>query len=132
MPKGLNKMMIIGNLGKDPDLRFTAGADSICKLLIATTDSFKDKDGNRQDETEWHNVVLWNRLAEIAGDYLRKGNQVYIEGKKKTRKWQDSEGKDCYTVEIIASNMQILGGKQKETPDAFPTHHSENPGGENA
>ena len=124
----LNKVQIIGNLGKDPDLRYTPNSTPVCKLVIATTEKVKQGD-IWVDETEWYNIVLWNRKAEIAGDYLRKGNQVYIEGKKKTRKWQDENGKDCYFVEIIASDMQILGGKGHDTPDAFPANHQEPPSG---
>lgn len=122
-------MQIIGHLGRDPDLRYTPSGAAVCKLLIATTDSHKDKNGERVEETEWHNVILCNRQAEIAAEYLRKGRQVYIEGKKRTRKWQDKEGHDRYTVEIIAKDMQILGGKGKDTPDNGPTYTSQdNPG----
>jgi len=128
MTGSLNKIQIIGNLGKDPELRYTANSKPICKLVIATTEKVKQND-DWVDETEWHNVVLWGRKAEVASDYLRKGNQVYIEGKKKTRKWQDNDKKDCYFVEIVASDMQILGGKGHDTPDAFPVHYPENASG---
>lgn len=132
MARSLNKVQLIGNLGRDPDLRFTPDGTPVCKLLIATTDKKLNKDTNQwEDDTEWHNVVLWNRKAEIAGDYLRKGNLVYVEGKKKTRKWQGDDGKDNYSVEIIASDMQILGGKGHDTPDAFPAQHDAS-GGQHA
>jgi single-strand DNA-binding protein len=128
MARGLNKVQLIGNLGKDPETRYTPSGAAVTKLLIATTDSWKDKQtGERIEETEWHNVVLWNRLAEIAEKYLRKGRQVYIEGKKKTRKWQDKDGNDRYTVEIIGNDMQLLGGRGDDTPDNGPTYQSEQP-----
>lgn len=116
-------MQIIGHLGRDPELRHTVSGAPVCRLLIATSDAYRDKStGELVEETEWHSAVLWNRLAEIAAEYLRKGRQVYVEGKKRTRKWQDKDGNDRYTVEIIASNMQILGGRGNDTPDAGPTY----------
>jgi len=134
MARGLNKVQLIGNLGRDPETRYTPSGAAVTKLLIATADSWNDKQtGQRIEETEWHNVVLWNRLAEVAEKYLRKGRQVYIEGKKKTRKWQDKDGNDRYTVEIIANDMQLLGGKGDDTPDNGPTHQSQdgtNPDGD--
>ena len=109
----LNKVMIIGNLGRDPEVRYTPNGNAVCNVSVATTRQWKNKDsGERQEETEWHRVVFYDRLAEIAGEYLKKGRSVYVEGRLKTRKWQDKEGKDQYTTEIIATEMQMLGGRE--------------------
>ena len=107
----LNKAILIGNLGKDPEQRFMPNGDAVCNFSIATKESYKDKNGDKQEKTEWHNVVIYGKLAEIAGQYLKKGSSVYIEGRIQTRKWQDNGGNDRYTTEIIASAMQMLGGK---------------------
>ncbi len=108
----VNKVTLIGNLGRDPEVRYTANGAAICNLGLATSRSWKDKaSGDKVEETEWHRVVLYDRLAEIAGEYLKKGRSVYIEGRLKTRKWQDKEGKDVYTTEVVAENMQLLGGR---------------------
>ncbi len=112
MARGINKVIIVGNLGNDPEVRYTASGAAVATLSIATSDSWKDKNtGEQQERTEWHRVVMFNRLGEIAGEYLRKGSQVYIEGKLQTNKWQDKEGQDRYTTEIIANEMQMLGGR---------------------
>lgn len=112
MARGINKVILIGNLGKDPDIRYTAGGAAVANVTIATNESWKDKTtGEMQERTEWHNVVFFSRLAEIVGEYLRKGSQVYIEGRLQTRKWQDKSGNDRYTTEIIANEMQMLGGR---------------------
>ncbi len=109
----LNKVQIIGNLGRDPEVRYTPNGNAVCNVSVATTRQWKNKDsGERQEETEWHRVVFYDRLAEIAGEYLKKGRSVYVEGRLKTRKWQDKEGKDQYTTEIIATEMQMLGGRE--------------------
>ena len=109
----VNKVIVLGNLGKDPDLRHLPNGDAVCNFSLATTESWKDKEGNKQDKTEWHNVVIFRKLAEIAGEYLKKGRPVYIEGRLQTRKWQDKEGKDRYTTEIIADQMQMLGSRDE-------------------
>jgi len=109
----VNKVIVLGNLGKDPELRHLPNGDAVCNFSLATTESWKDKDGNKQDKTEWHNVVIFRKLAEIAGEYLKKGRPVYIEGRLQTRKWQDKEGKDRYTTEIVADQMQMLGGRDE-------------------
>ena len=107
----VNKVILMGNLGRDPETRFTANGAAVCNLRIATTRSWKDKaSGERREETEWHSVVLYDRLAEVAGEYLRKGRPVYVEGRLQTRKWQDKEGQDRYTTEIVGNEMQMLGG----------------------
>jgi len=106
----LNKVMLIGNLGADPETRFTQDGTCVCNLRLATTEKFKSRDGNQQERTEWHRIVMWGRLGEIANQYLSKGSRVYIEGKIETRKWQDRDGNDKYTTEIRANEMKMLGG----------------------
>ena len=112
MARGINKVILVGNLGADPETRYTASGAAITNITVATSESWRDKQtGENQERTEWHRVVFFNRLAEIAGEYLRKGSQIYIEGKLKTRKWQDNNGNDRYTTEIEAREMQMLGGR---------------------
>ncbi len=112
MARGINKVILVGNLGNDPDVRYTASGAAVANVSIATTDSWKDKEsGEMQDRTEWHKVVFFGRLAEIVAEYLKKGSQVYVEGRLQTRKWQDKEGHDRYTTEIVAGEMQMLGGR---------------------
>jgi len=108
----VNKVILMGNLGRDPEVRYSPDGAAVCNVSIATTSSWKDKtSGERREETEWHRVVFYNRLAEIAGEYLKKGRPVYVEGRIKTRKWQNKEGVDQYTTEVVADNMQLLGGR---------------------
>ncbi|MEA2114140.1 MAG: single-stranded DNA-binding protein [Thermodesulfobacteriota bacterium] len=104
----INKAILIGNLGADPELRYTQSGTPVASFRIATTERWKDKEGNQQEQTEWHNIVAWSRLAEICGEYLNKGSRVYIEGKLQTRKWQDQNGNDRYTTEIVAREMKML------------------------
>ncbi len=112
MARGVNKVILVGNLGKDPEVRYMPSGGAVANVTIATSESWKDKQtGEQRDRTEWHNVVFYNRLAEIAGEYLKKGSQAYIEGSLRTRKWQDKNGLDRYTTEIIASEMQMLGSR---------------------
>ncbi len=112
MARGINKVILVGNLGKDPEVRYTSSGTAVANITIATSEQWKDKQsGQTQERTEWHNVVFYNRLAEIVGEYLRKGSQVYVEGSLRTRKWQDKSGNDRYTTEIIANEMQMLGGR---------------------
>ena len=106
----LNKVMLIGNLGADPETRFTQDGTCVCNLRLATTEKFKNRNGEQQERTEWHRIVMWGRLGEIANQYLSKGSRVYIEGKIETRKWQDRDGNDKYTTEIRANEMKMLGG----------------------
>jgi single-strand DNA-binding protein len=109
----VNKVTLIGNLGRDPEVRYTPNGAAVCNVSIATTRNWKDKNsGDKVEETEWHRVVFYDRLAEIAGEYLKKGRSVYVEGRLKTRKWQDKDGKDTYTTEIVAEQMQLLGGRE--------------------
>ncbi len=112
MARGINKVILVGNCGQDPETRYMPSGGAVTNISIATSESWKDKQtGQPQERTEWHRVVFFNRLAEIAGEYLRKGSQVYVEGSLRTRKWQDQGGQDRYTTEIVASEMQMLGGR---------------------
>lgn len=108
----VNKVIIVGNLGKDPETRYAPSGDAICNITLATTESWKDKStGEKRESTEWHRVVFFGKLAEIAGQYLKKGSQIYVEGSLRTRKWQDKDGQDRYTTEIRADVMKMLGGR---------------------
>lgn len=109
--RGVNKVIIVGNLGNDPEVRYMPNGNAVANLSIATSESWKDQQGQQQERTEWHRVTMYRRLAEVAGEYLKKGSQVFIEGKLQTRKWQDQQGNDRYTTEIIADNMQMMGGR---------------------
>jgi single-strand DNA-binding protein len=112
MARGINKVILVGNLGQDPDTKAMPSGMTVCNIRIATSDSWKDKtSGEMKEQTEWHSVAMFGRLAEIAGEYLKKGSQVYIEGRLRTRKWQDKSGNDRYTTEIVANEMQMLGGR---------------------
>ncbi len=109
----VNKVIIVGNLGKDPEVRYMPSGGAICNVNVATTRQWKNKEsGEKQEETDWHRIVFFDRLAEIAGEYLKKGRSVYVEGRLRTRKWTDKEGKDQYTTEVVATEMQMLGGRE--------------------
>ncbi|HET8667114.1 MAG TPA: single-stranded DNA-binding protein [Terriglobales bacterium] len=111
MPKSVNKVILVGHLGKDPEVKYTPSGTAVASFSVATSERFKDKDGNWQDRTEWHNVVLWQRLAEIAGEYLKKGRQVYIEGRLQTRSWDDKNtGEKKYRTEVVGNDIVLLGG----------------------
>src|SRR5690606_9201086 len=138
MARGVNKVILIGNLGRDPEVRYMPSGSAVANITLATTEVWRDRQtGEQQERTEWHNVVFFNRLAEIAGEYLRKGSKVYVEGSLRTRKWQDKNGQDRYTTEIVASDMQMLdsrgsGGSsrwQQEAPaqDDFEPPQSSGP-----
>jgi len=107
----VNKVILIGRLGKDPETRYMTSGEAVTNCTLATSENWKDKSGEKQEKTEWHNLVFYRRLAEIAGEYLKKGSQIYIEGKLQTRKWQTKEGQDRYTTEIVVNEMTMLGGK---------------------
>jgi single-strand DNA-binding protein len=128
MARGINKVILIGNLGRDPQTRYTQGGDAVTNFSIATSESWKDKQsGEQQERTEWHNIVCFRRLGEIAGEYLRKGSKVYIEGRLQTRKWQDKEGHDRYTTEIVANDLQMMDsrGGAGDASDAPPRQMGE-------
>ncbi len=129
MARGVNKVILVGNLGQDPEVRYTGSGKAVAKITIATSDTWKDKDtGQMQERTEWHNVVLFGKLAEVAGEYLRKGSQVYIEGRLQTRKWEDQNGNTRYTTEVvvdISGQMQMLGGRSEGgAPKSAPNPNS--------
>ena len=126
MARGINKAIIVGNLGRDPEVRYTANGSAVANVTVATSESWKDKQsGERQERTEWHRVVFFGRLAEIAEEYLKKGSQVYIEGSIRTQKWQDKEsGQDRYTTEIVARDMQMLGSRGGEASGASDDYYS--------
>jgi single-strand DNA-binding protein len=109
----INKVILIGNLGRDPEVRYTPNGSAVCNVTLATTRNWKDKNsGDKVEETEWHRIVFYDRLAEIAGEYLKKGRSIYVEGRLKTRKWQDKDGAEKYTTEVIAEEMKMLGGRE--------------------
>ena|SRR5258708_7387132 len=113
MARGVNKVILIGNLGRDPEVRYSPNGQAVANVTIATSESWKDKNtGEKQERTEWHRIVFWGKLAEIAGEYLKKGSQIYIEGRIQTRKWQDKDGNERYTTEIVANEMQMLGSRE--------------------
>ena len=129
MARGINKVILIGNLGSDPELRYTANGDAVCAVNLATSESWKDKaSGEKQERTEWHRVVFWRQLAEILGQYTAKGSKIYIEGSLRNRKWQDNNGNDRYTTEIVVRDMQMLdsaggrdsGSSRSSAPAASP------------
>jgi len=111
MAGGVNKVILIGNLGKDPEVRFTSGGQAVANFTIATNDSWTDKQGQKQERTEWHRIVVWGKLAELCGEYLSKGRQCFVEGRLQTREWTDKEGKKNYTTEVVAQNVQFLGAR---------------------
>ena len=114
MAGGVNKVILVGNLGADPDMRYTPSGQGVCEMRIATSESWNDKNGQRQERTEWHRIVVWGKRAEICSKYLSKGRQVYVEGRIQTRQWDDKEGNKRYTTEIIAQDVQFLGGGGRE------------------
>jgi single-strand DNA-binding protein len=139
MARGVNKAIIIGTLGRDPEVKYTAGGSAIVNVSVATNETWKDRNtGENQERTEWHRIVIFGKLAEIAAQYLKKGSQVYFEGRIQTRKWQGQDGQDRYTTEIVANEMQMLGGRgessgapasdygrpQQSAPSASPSHSS--------
>ena len=128
----VNKVILVGNLGRDPETRYSTGGEAVANISVATTDSWKDKSGEKQERTEWHRVAFFGKLAEIAGEYLKKGSQVYVEGRLQTRKWQDKDGQDKYTTEIIADRMQMLGSRGGGGASAMgepPSDGERGPGG---
>lgn len=131
----VNKVIIVGNLGRDPEMKYLPSGDAVANFSVATTDTWKDKDGNKQEATEWHRVSFFGRQAEVCGQYLKKGSAVYVEGSIRTRKWQDKDGQDRYSTEIRGDRMQMLGGlgagthdaaRQNAQPQAQPSQQSGN------
>ncbi len=128
----VNKVIVVGNLGKDPEVRYMPSGSAICNITVATSRQWKDKtSGERQEETEWHRIVFFDRMAEIAGEYLKKGRPVYVEGRLKTRKWTDKDGVDKYTTEIVATDMQLLGSREGMGGGEEAGGYSRPPAGEN-
>lgn len=113
----INKAILIGRVGKDPETRYMSNGEAVTNLTLATSETWKDKSGEKKESTEWHNLTFYRKLAEIAGEYVKKGSMIYVEGKIQTRKWQDKEGKDRYTTEIVVHEMQMLGGKSESKED---------------
>jgi single-strand DNA-binding protein len=111
----VNKVIVLGNLGRDPEVKFTPGGQAVCNFSVATTDKWDDKSGQKQERTEWHRIVVWGKLAELCGQYLKKGRQAYVEGRLQTREWQDKDGNKRQTTEVVASQVQFLGGKGERT-----------------
>jgi single-strand DNA-binding protein len=111
MAGGVNKVILIGNLGADPEVRFTPGGQAVANFRVATNESWTDKQGQKQERTEWHRIVVWGKLAELCGEYLKKGRQAYVEGRLQTREWTDKENKKNYTTEVVAQTVQFLGGR---------------------
>lgn len=127
MARGVNKVILVGNCGKDPETKYMPSGGAVTNVSIATSESWKDKQtGETKERTEWHNIVFFNRLAEIVGEYVRKGSQIYIEGALRTRKWQDKSGQDRYTTEVVASEMQMLGSRQGGGDSYAPAQQSNN------
>lgn len=116
----LNKVMLIGNLGREPEIRYMPNGDAVANVALATAESWKDKNGEKQEKTEWHRVIFFGRQAEIAGEYLKKGSSIYIEGRLQTRKWNDKDGNERYTTEIVADRMQMLGGSREASREQNP------------
>ena len=131
MARGLNKAQLIGNLGADPEIRYTASGDAVASFSLATSDRWKDSNGQQQERTEWHNVVCWRKLAEIVGEHLAKGSRVYVEGMLRTRKWQGQDGGNRYTTEIHVDDLVMLGGNRATQPTTAsadaPPHPSADP-----
>lgn len=121
----VNKVILIGNLGKDPETRYMSNGDAVTNITLATTDTWKDKNGEKQEKTEWHRVTFYRKLAEIAGEYLKKGRPVYIEGRLETRKWTDKNGVERYTTDIIANDMKMLGNRSGSGSFESPDHEEE-------
>ncbi len=131
MARGINKVILIGNLGNDPDVRYTQGGAPVANITLATTDAWRDKaTGDTKERTEWHRLVFFGRLAEIVSEYLRKGARIYVEGRLQTREWEDRDGNKRYTTEIIANEMQMLGGKEERGGEARPREAAAPPGQE--
>ncbi len=120
---GVNKVILVGNLGKDPEVKYLDNGVAVANFSLATTENYKNKEGERVSQTEWHNVVMWRGLAEVAEKYLKKGASIYVEGKIRTRKWEDKEGNTRYNTEVLADNMTMLGGKKDSQQPSIDSSH---------
>lgn len=130
MARGINKVILVGNVGKDPEVRYNQGGGAIANITLATSDTWRDKTtGEPQEKTEWHRVVFFGKLGEIVGQYVKKGSKIYVEGKLRTRKWQDQSGQDRYTTEVVADEMQLLDSRPTGQPDPQHTAHQQRQGG---
>ena len=127
---GVNKVILLGHLGRDPEMRYMPDGTAVANMTIATSESYKDRDGNRQERTEWHRVALYARTAEVAGEYLRKGSQAYIEGRIRTRKWTDKDGQERYSMEIVGDRLQLIGGRRDTPEGGSPAPHHGGGGGD--
>lgn len=125
MSSGVNKVILLGNLGRDPEVRFTGGGQSVCNFTVATSDSWKDKSGQKQERTEWHRIVVWGKLAELCGEHLKKGRQCYVEGRLQTREWTDKEGRKNFTTEIVAEQVTFIGSRSDDRRHSGPTEEPE-------
>ncbi len=128
----VNKVILIGNLGRDPEIRYMPSGDAMANISLATTENWKDKNGEKQEKTEWHRVVMFGKVAEIAGEYLKKGSPVYFEGRIQTRKWTDKDGQDRYTTEVVADRMQMLGSRSGGSASSMPQGEDSAPAGKAA
>lgn len=124
----VNKVILIGNLGKDPETRYMSNSEAVTNITLATTDTWKDKNGEKQEKTEWHRVTFYRKLAEIAGEYLKRGSSVYIEGRLETKKWTDKNGVERYTTDIIANEMKMLGNKTSYSAESVPANNKPSSG----
>ncbi|MBU2763341.1 MULTISPECIES: single-stranded DNA-binding protein [Acidithiobacillaceae] len=127
---GVCKVILLGHLGRDPEMRYMPDGTAVATLNLATSETFKDRDGNKQERTEWHRAVFWGRTAEVAGEYLRKGSMAYIEGRLQTRKWTDKEGQERYTTEIRGDRLQLIGGRRDDGQEPRGSHHGGGGGGD--
>lgn len=123
----MNRAELIGRLGKDPEIKTVNSGDTVCRLSVATSEKWTDKDGQKQEKTQWHNVVVWGKLAEVCGKYLKKGSQVFLAGKLETRSWEDPQGVKKYTTEIIAKELEMLGGQEKREASSYHSGHELEP-----
>ena len=123
----VNKAILVGNLGRDAEMRFTAGGTPVATVSLATTEKFTDRDGQKREDTQWHRVVIWGKTAEVLHEYLTKGKQIYVEGRLQTRKWQDKDGQDRYTTEVVADRMQMLGARAANGNDPAPSEPNPKP-----
>lgn len=124
----VNKVILLGNLGKDPEIKYMSNGEAVANIALATTEAWKDKNGEKKEKTDWHRIVFYRKLAEIVGEYCKKGKSIYVEGRLETRKWQDKSGQDRYTTEIIATDMKLLGSKPSDAHESRPANKQQSTG----